>query len=205
MGELREHHIENVGERTTHRVDPEHHERFRDPGRLERLQPEKLVEAFGPEEGDVVLDVGCGDGLFLGPLSRAVGGRGSVVGLDVEPKMIEAARETVRAENLENVQLLVVTDEAIDLPDDAADAAILVNTLHEMAYPSRTLAELRRVIRPGGRVLVFDRNNGDTGEEGPPEHHLLSRVEARRMLLEAGFEEAGEIDWDPAMYALLFS
>ena len=71
--DLAEHHLENAGARETHRVDPNYVDRFRDPDRLEFLRPAQLVKNLHIEQGDHVVEVGCGDGLFLEFLSRRDG------------------------------------------------------------------------------------------------------------------------------------
>lgn len=204
MGGMQEHHTKNVGERETHRVSPGHHERFRDPDRIDRLRPDELVDQVPIETGDTVLDVGCGDGLFFGPLSRKAGSDGQVIGIDIESAMIEAARETIDDEGLENVVAKVTEDDTIDLEAGSVDVAILINSLHEMAYLEQTLSELARVMKPGGIVMVHDRGHNEIPEDGPPEHHLLSRSEALDYVEEAGFTHSGDLDWIENKYTLFF-
>lgn len=204
MAGMQEHHTENVGERETHRVTPGHHERFREPDRLDRLRPEELVDQVSIEKGDTVLDVGCGDGLFFGPLSCKVGSEGRVIGIDIEPAMIEASQETIDDEELENVVVKAIENDAINFEAESAEVAILINSLHEMAYPEKTLSELARVIKPGGSVMIHDRRPVDIPEEGPPEHHLMSRSKAINYLEEAGFSHIDDLDWGENKYTLFF-
>ena len=205
MGDqLQDHHLKNVGSRETHRVAPGHHERFRKPERIERLRPDELVEELGLQPGQTVIDLGCGDGLFFGPLSRVVGEEGTVIGLDIEEEMVKVARETVEKENLGNVQVQHCSDDSLPLPEDSSDGALLVNSLHEMASPEQTLAELRRILRDGATVLVYDRHREETGPEGPPIHHLVSEEQAVNYFNEAGFASVRTIDWDPDMYTMVF-
>lgn len=201
--DLSEHHKHNVGERETHRVDPDHTDRFRDPERLEKLRPDELVEKLSIEPGDHVLDVGCGDGLFFGVMSGTVGEQGRVTGIDIEAGMVEAARDDAAAEGLDNVEVKQSDNDSIPLDEDSVDRAILVNVLHEMAYPTDTLEELARVVKPGGTLLLYDRHKEETGPEGPPIHHLVSREEALELLETAGFDVDQEFDWDEKMYSMI--
>lgn len=202
--DLSEHHLENVGERETHRVDPDHVDRFRDPERVESLRPGALVEILNLQEGDHVLEVGCGDGLFFDFLSEEVGPTGLVTGVDIEPAMVETARDYADHAELENVWVKVSENDSIPLDDQSVDHVLLVNVLHEMAYPTDTLKELARVLKPGGRVLLHDRYKEETGPEGPPIHHLISESEARELFEANGFQNPRDVEWDPNMYTLLF-
>ncbi len=202
--QLQDHHAENVGSRETHRVKAGHHERFRDPERLESLRPDEFVGQLDLQTGEAVLDLGCGDGVMFGPLSRSVGLEGRVVGIDIDEDMVEIARQTVRDESLENVEVKLADDDNIPLKDESMDAAILVNSLHEMAHPTETLKELARVLKPAGRVLLLDRIKEETGEGGPPKHHLVSREEAVEFFGKAGLTLDETLDWAPKMYTLIF-
>ena len=100
-----------------------------------------------------MLNVGCGTGGFE---ARVLAGRPeqSLTGVDLSEKMLAAAREkTHRAPNARFVQA-----DAHDLPfaDASFDAVVSASTLHYLAAPAATLGEMRRVVRPGGRVAVLD-------------------------------------------------
>ncbi len=107
-----------------------------------------------PISGGVLLDVGCGPGGLFAPLrSRRSSTR--IVGIDVQPAMVAAAR--VEAEKLGNVEI-IEADLAGTLPLATAtiDVAVASMVVHEMPFPVQLLRELRRVVRPGGALLVYD-------------------------------------------------
>ncbi|MCO1657177.1 methyltransferase domain-containing protein [Pseudonocardia humida] len=108
--------------------------------------------AAGP--GERVLDVGSGPGFLVASLADAVGPDGAVRGLDPSPAMNALARE--RTADLP--QARIDDGDAADLPYPAAsfDAAVSTQVYEYVADVPRALAELRRVLRPGGRVLVLD-------------------------------------------------
>lgn len=107
-----------------------------------------------PTTGGVLLDVGCGPGGLFAPLrSRRSSTR--IVGLDVQPAMVEAAR--VEAEKLGHVEVIEADlAGALPLPTAGVDVAVASMVLHEMPFPIRLLRELHRVVRPGGALLVYD-------------------------------------------------
>lgn len=99
----------------------------------------------------VVGDLGCGAGHVAEALAPCVK---KVVAVDESGPMLEAARK--RLESHDNVELRVGTIESLPIDDGALDAAILFLVAHFVADPARAMAEVRRVLRPGGRLLVVD-------------------------------------------------
>lgn len=115
-----------------------------------------LVTAAGVQLGQRVLDVGCGPGYFARLLARAVGPGGQVVGIDPSPEMIAyASRKAGRASNC---QFRVGTAESLDLPTAHFDVVVSSLVMHHLPEDLRVpaLHEMRRVLRPGGTLLVAD-------------------------------------------------
>lgn len=112
------------------------------------------VRAAAVRPGDAVLDVACGTGTLSAALARQVGPFGRVVGLDLTPTMIRIARR--RHRNL--VQIEFVEGNALALPfeDGTFEAATIAFGLRNLADFRAGLAEMRRVVRPGGRVVCLE-------------------------------------------------
>jgi ubiquinone/menaquinone biosynthesis C-methylase UbiE len=106
--------------------------------------------------GDVVLDVGCGAGIDTLLAARAVGPRGRVVGLDMTTAMVERTRQHAAELGLDNVEVLEGLMEAIPLPEASADVVVSNGVLNLSTRKSRALAEMLRVLRPGGRLALSD-------------------------------------------------
>jgi len=103
--------------------------------------------------GLAVCDVGTGTGVLAIELAR-LGCR--VVAIDHSPRMLEAARTKLAAEGLEDVELRQGDAAALPLEDAALDAAFAHMVLHYLPSPAEALAEMARVVRPGGAVVVVD-------------------------------------------------
>jgi len=100
-----------------------------------------------------ILEVGVGTGLSL-PYFRA---DARVVGIDVSPAMLAKARERVRRGGLAQVEaLLEMNAEATSFPDDSFDAAIALYVASVVPSPARMGAELRRLVRPGGSIVIVN-------------------------------------------------
>lgn len=115
---------------------------------------ELVYDALQPQPRQTVLDLGCGPGFSVAELSDLVGPTGSVVGVDTSPQMLTAAQR--RCTHLSNVRFHQADVSALPVPDASIDAAICVQVLEYIPDPSTALAELARVLRPGGRVVIWD-------------------------------------------------
>jgi ArsR family transcriptional regulator len=101
----------------------------------------------------VVGDLGAGTGVLLPLIAPHVA---RVVAVDPSTAMLKGARARVAEQRLENVEILRGTLEALPLADRTLDVAIVALVLHHTVDPSQALAEVRRVLKPGGTLLIID-------------------------------------------------
>ncbi len=114
----------------------------------------------GIEAGDTVVDLGCGAGIELCIAAESVGPRGRVIGIDMLDEMLTLARKAAgeMGERLgySNIELHNGLLEELPLPDDSADIIISNCVINLTEDKRRTFEEIRRVLRPGGRLVVAD-------------------------------------------------
>jgi ubiquinone/menaquinone biosynthesis C-methylase UbiE len=115
-----------------------------------RVQREAL-EALALDQGDRLLDVGCGTGAAV-RAAAAVAER--AVGADISPEMIRRACEL--AVGLTNVAFVVADSEALPFANDAFTAVLCTFSFHHYPNPGRALAEMARVLARGGRLVIAD-------------------------------------------------
>jgi ubiquinone/menaquinone biosynthesis C-methylase UbiE len=166
-----------------------------DPSRYRYCSREELLELLAPEPGDVVADLGSGTGFYTDDVAPFVE---RLYAVDVQAAMHDRYRKKGVPSTVE-----FVTSEVSSLPfdDDHLDGAFSTMTHHEYAgsNPNPTadadgsgasggaLAELARVIRPGGRLATVDWSADGAGEDGPPTDERFSLDDAVSQLESAGF------------------
>jgi ubiquinone/menaquinone biosynthesis C-methylase UbiE len=123
----------------------------------EQTYREKALDLVGLKPGESVLDVGCGTGTLAIAARRRVGLTGIVHGIDASPEMIARARKKAKKVGLE-VTFENAVAEKMPFTDGTFDAVLATVMLHHLGRKARQLCacEIRRVLKPGGRVIAVD-------------------------------------------------
>ena len=140
-------------------------------GGTDQLWRRAAAKATAVPEGGAALDVACGTGALTRALARRVGPSGRVVGLDFSAGMLDGARRR-------STDITWVQGDALELPfgDGEFDAATIAFGLRNLADPARGLAEMARVVRPGGRTVVLEFLRPPDGPVGRAYRLYLTRV-----------------------------
>jgi demethylmenaquinone methyltransferase/2-methoxy-6-polyprenyl-1,4-benzoquinol methylase len=131
----------------------------------------------GLSEGDQALDVACGTGDLALIMASQVEAAGRVVGLDFSPEMLKIAEKKVSRSGLDSTVELVEGN-ALDLPfdDNSFDCAAIGFALRNVADLERALAEMTRVVRPGGSVVSLELTKPRSGLVSKPFWWYITRV-----------------------------
>jgi arsenite methyltransferase len=138
------------------------------------LPPDAVVNSFGcgnplafseVKPGDVVLDLGSGAGIDLLLAAKKVGRTGKVIGVDMTDAMLEKARENIVAAGLTNIEVRKGIIEDLPVDDGSVDWVISNCVINLSPEKPKAFAEIARVLKPGGRMLVSD----IVAEDLPPE------------------------------------
>lgn len=132
------------------RLAPEYEDRWT---RYVRRSTARTLRHLELAPGQALADLGCGTGALLGAVAAAPGGGDiRMVGLDVTPSMLAYARRRLPP----SVPLVAADAGALPLRDATLDTVVSVSSFHYWADPAAALAEVRRVLRPGGRLVITD-------------------------------------------------
>jgi arsenite methyltransferase len=128
--------------------------------------PEPSIESFAGTgnpfslgelyPGETVVDVGCGAGIDSLIAAGMVGPEGSVVGVDMSPDMLDKARRAAHEAGRDNVEFRPGYGEELPVENDWADVVISNGVLNLMPDKSAALAQMNRVLEPGGRLQIGD-------------------------------------------------
>jgi SAM-dependent methyltransferase len=141
-----------------------------------------MVERLAPRANERILEVGCGSGYALRRIA-AITGAAQVAGIDRSALMVRrAARKLREVIGTGRAEIVQGSSESLPWPDGTFDAVCLSNVTLFWDEPERHYAEIRRVLRAGGRVVVTYQ---------PPRRQEVSRVRARGDMIQAEMREAG--------------
>lgn len=148
---------------------------------LRRRYMGQVLDRVGIRPGEQVLELGPGPGAFTVEAARRTEPGGKLVAVDIQPGMIAAVEKKVRAAGLTSVETHVATAYELPLDAESIDRAFMVTVLPEIPDQQRALAELHRVLKPGGVLSI-------TEEFLDPDYPLAQTTIRRAQ--EAGFELA---------------
>jgi ubiquinone/menaquinone biosynthesis C-methylase UbiE len=159
--------------------------------RVENLQVDRVVETLKVLSGQRVADIGAGSGLFTRPLAKKVGDKGIVYAIDIDPALLKHIEQTATAENLANIRAILAAEDDPEIPEQV-DLIVIIDTLHHIGNQGTYLKNLKRYLRPSGRIAVID-----FSKVWPPGHeqmrYTVDRLEG--WMKEAGFKQVEKHDF----------
>ncbi|MBI2096423.1 MAG: methyltransferase domain-containing protein [Candidatus Taylorbacteria bacterium] len=167
--------------------------------------PESNIEQFDVYAGLHVADIGAGSGFYTLALARKVGELGRVYAVDVQRDLLERIRNQAKAARLENVEIILGDAEkrgGTKLSDASVERAILSNVLFQADDHDALVEEVKRILKPGGRLLLVDWTAGGVGGVGP-KSGAVPRSDALKLFEKHGFSLEGEIGAGDYHYGLI--
>ena len=172
---------------------------FDDPARDKWQMPDRIIAALDLKPGMSVADVGAGTGYFTVRLAKAPGV--SVLAVDIEPKMLEHLKTRAAAEKLTNVSTVLAGANSPNLPQPV-DVVLVVDTYHHLPNRPVYFRELRKSLKPGGRVAIVDFRKD--APDGPPAHFRFTPEQITAEMKEAGYTLAASHDFLPRQHFLVY-
>lgn len=150
------------------------------------MSPLQVLRSLPFSQNAKVGDFGAGNGAYTFALTERLGSGAAVYALDAFPPNIDALHQEAVRRRAPVYALHADLNEAIPLRTNLLNAAVVANTLHQLSNREQFVAELARVIAPGGRVLVVEWA-GSFKNMGPQPEAVLTPGEAIRLMHAAGF------------------
>lgn len=160
------------------------------------MKVDKLLELAGIEVGDKVTDIGCHEGYLSFHLAAKVGKSGKVYSVDVQERRLETLRNHLKDRNVTNVSVILGDYDNPKLFENSLDAAIIMDTYHEMKEHEKILFHVKNALKPNGRILILEKLKEDKRGKNRDEQtraHTLSPKYVKRELKSAGFSIVQEI------------
>jgi ubiquinone/menaquinone biosynthesis C-methylase UbiE len=115
----------------------------------------KRVKGFGIQEGNTVVDYGCGPGRYAIQLAELVGQEGKIYAVDIHELAIEAVKKKIEKYNLPNIEPVLMDGYNSGLPDSIANVVCAIDMFFIIKKPTEFLVELKRITKDDG-ILIID-------------------------------------------------
>jgi len=172
-----------------------------DPQRRQYQNPEDILAKIGLTSGMTFIDVGCGGGFFAMPAARIVGNTGKVIGFDVNIEGLEALKELAAKEGLYHVDVAAGSAEETVLCEKCADIIFFGLVVVHLQEPVKALVNAGKMLKTGGRAVVFDWKKKLT-RQGPPMEQRLSEKQVTGFIEAAGMKPISVGETGPYHYVI---
>lgn len=162
------------------RFDPRNIHKLTSADRAAWLNSDRVLSMLNLHKGLTALDFGAGPGYFTLPIAERIAPTGRVFAVDVEPEMHYALRQRAAEVGISNIVSLICDDKTVPFAAETIDRVLLSLVLHEVDDRSQLLAEVQRVLRPGGHLALVEWQPWET-EHGPD---LSQRLEPAQVAIE---------------------
>ena len=173
------------------------------PERDAEEHSEKLVEQLKLRPRDVVADIGCGTGYFCRRLAAKVGPHGRVLGVDIQPEMLNLLTNQMAAAGISNVVPVLGTITDPGLLTNSVDLALMVDVYHEFDHPFEMMQAITRALKPGGRV-VFVEFRAEDPRVPIKEVHKMSEAQVKKEMAALPLEWVETIGVLPRQHMIVF-
>lgn len=174
-----------------------------DPQRDAYQKPHEVLTALSLKPGEVIADIGAGSGYFTFPIAHHLGPEGKVYAVDVSPDMILHLNRRIRDLKTTNVVSVLADPDDPLLPEQSVNRFFICDVWHHVENPSKYLGMIKKVLKPGGQVIMIDFQKKEL-PFGPPMEMKIAREDLIKQMESNGFRLAKEHSFLPYQYFLVF-
>lgn len=168
--------------------------------------PQTNILQAGFKAGEKIGEFGCGSGHVALALSGIVGESGKVYAIDIQEDVLAHLRDTIQRKGIRNVDTIcgnIEKEGGSKLREQVLDGVVLANVLFQIDDYDGLIAEIKRTLKPGGKLLVSDWA-GSYGGIGPSEEAVVSEHRAEELFIGAGFHKVKSYRAGAHHYSVLF-
>ncbi|MFZ2620884.1 MAG: methyltransferase domain-containing protein [Minisyncoccia bacterium] len=168
--------------------------------------PVKNIEQCGIQPGMDVADIGAGSGAYTMTVAKSLASTGRVYAIDVQRELLAKLKNQASREGLYNIEVVLGDIEkpnGTKLRDMSVDLALLCNVLFQLENKQNIVNEIKRILKPTGRVLVVDWADS-FGGIGPTKEMVFKKSEAIKLFEKNGFHLDREISAGAHHYGLIY-
>jgi len=174
-----------------------------DPQRDAYQKPHEVLTALSLKPGEVIADIGAGSGYFTFPIAHHLGPEGKVYAVDVSSDMILHLNRRIRDLKTTNVVSVLADPDDPLLPEQSVNRFFICDVWHHVENPSKYLGMIKKVLKPGGQVIMIDFQKKEL-PFGPPMEMKMAREDLIKQMESNGFRLAKEHSFLPYQYFLVF-
>ena len=131
------------------------------PEREREENTSEMIKCLKLKPGDQVADIGVGTGYIARRISKVIGTKGTIFGVDIQPEMLALLEKKMKAAGINNVKGVMGTIKNPKLAANSLDFVIMVDVYHEFSHPYEMMEGIVKALKPGGRVAFVEYRGED--------------------------------------------
>jgi arsenite methyltransferase len=172
-------------------------------GRDSWQKPDEVVQSLNLKSGDVIADIGAGNGYFTRRFAQAVSPGGEALGLEISSSLVQSMRRDADRSGVDTYKPILVESDDPGFEPGSVDVVFLCNAYHHLRNRVDYFKKVSRGLKEDGRVVIVDFYNKRMAI-GPPPGHTLSREVVIDEMKSAGYQLLNEKDFLQYQYYLEF-
>lgn len=168
--------------------------------------PQKIIDQCGLLEGQTVADLGAGSGFYSLAAAKLVGESGKIYAVDIQQDLLARIKSMAQAAKLHNIEVVhgdIEHPGGTRIRDASVDLALATNVLFQIENKEGFVNEIKRIVKPGGRVLVVDWSDS-FGGMGPQPEFVVEEDKAKALFEKKGFTLVNSIFAGDHHYGFIF-
>ena len=170
-----------------------------------KRKSKRIIETLRITKGGTIADIGSGGGYFTLEFARRVGENGKVYAVDNKPQYLDFVKRQSGKIGLNNIEFITGGSGAANLPTSSLDLIFARNVFHHLPEPTRYFRDLKKTLKPGGRVAIIDHTPKKRLTFVNLFKHFTPVEEILETMESAGYRLSESFDFLPAQAFMVFS